>query len=149
MVLHKGKSLYGIVKYFVSKICWDFRLFAYQMDCTVGGVKTPSRTSPPPDLSRGGGPKDVVRNVVMVKLQRIGIGLIGLVILLVKELKEVSRLPPGPPPPTSPEGGGGGVTDCWNVGKLFAGSNYKLTQPTCRERTHFSRQIGVRAGCLG
>ncbi len=53
---------------------------------------------PPPDLPRGGGPKDVVRNVVMVILQGYGIGLIGHVNLLVKELKEVSRLPPGPPP---------------------------------------------------
>ncbi len=81
---------------------------------------------PPPDLPRGGGPKDVVRNVVMVKPQGFRIRLIGHVKLLVKELKEVSRLPPGLPPPTSPEGEGG-VTDCWNVRKLFAGSDYKLT----------------------
>jgi hypothetical protein len=64
----------------------------------------------PPDLPRGGGPKDVVRNVVMVKLQGFGIGLIGHVNLLAKELRKVSRLPPGHPTPDLPRGGerGGG-----------------------------------------
>jgi hypothetical protein len=85
----------------------------------------------------------------MVKPQGFRIRLIGHVKFLVKELKEVSRLPSGLPPPNLPRRGGRGVTDCWNVRKLFAGSDYKLTQPTCGERTHFSRQTGVRAGYLG
>jgi hypothetical protein len=71
----------------------------------VGGVRTPSRTPPSPDLPRGGGPKDVVRNVVMVKPQGFRIRLFGHVKFIVKELKEVSRFPPGlPPSSTSPEG---------------------------------------------
>jgi hypothetical protein len=53
-----------------------------------------------------------------------------------------------PPPPTSPEGEGGRVTDCWNVGEFCRGSGYKLTQPTCGERTHFSRQTGGGRGVL-
>jgi hypothetical protein len=52
-----------------------------------------------------------------------------------------------PPPPDLPRGGGGGgLIDCWNVGKVFAGSDYKLTQHTCGERTHFSRELAKLGG---
>jgi hypothetical protein len=46
-----------------------------------------------------------------------------------------------PPPLTYPGGEEGGGLNWW-----IAGSGYKLTQPTCRERTHFSRQTGGGQG---